>query len=591
MDSAFRRLWLTLGVNVVVLPGLLHPVYAQTQTTTYLPDTSIFPNPERGFYSSVDVNTERDFSSLSNTFLHSYVRIDAYKNGADIGFGDAVLSDLRDGLAAVRAHGKKIILRFAYNFGDYDETHPFHCTNADASEATILKHVGQVASSLEPYKDVIVSFQAGFIGCWGEWHSSWYQGDAEMPPKISIVQRIADTFAWTNSEEGAYPYQSPVAVRYPNLIRNLLASSLTATAKDRIGSHQDCFLASDPDDWGTWGRDPAYTPAQDKALIAALGVDHMVGGETCNVDSPRANCATARAELQMMHFTYLNEDYEPAVIQVFKDQGCFDEFKQKLGYRLRLTSATYSNPGRSGSPFVLQASLANDGYASVIGERPLFAVLDGVGGRFAFRLSADPQSWKSGAPAVVNGSFIVPTTVPAGVYRLSLWLPDRTTSLRADPRYSIRMANQGTWDPATGENVLATNVLIEQTGSFPSRGFHTIAPCRIVDTRAPLSGPALVASEVRAFNVVGACGIPAGATAASLNLTVTQPTATGNLRLFPHGAPVPLTAALNYSAGQTRGNNAIVALGADGRLSVRLTQGTGIAHLILDVNGYFVEEQ
>ena len=44
---------------------------------------------------------------------------------------------------------------------------------------------------------------------------------------------------------------------------------------------------------------------------------------------------------------------------------------------------------------------------------------------------------------------------------------------------------------------------------------------------------------------------------------------------------------INYSAGQTRGNNAIVSLNAAGALTVRCVQASGTVDLIVDVNGYF----
>ena len=71
-------------------------------------------------------------------------------------------------------------------------------------------------------------------------------------------------------------------------------------------------------------------------------------------------------------------------------------------------------------------------------------------------------------------------------------------------------------------------------------------------------------------------------------MTVTQPTSAGNLRLYPGGTALPLVSAINYSPGQTRANNAVVALGAAGDLAVRCGQAAGSStHLILDVNGYF----
>ncbi len=116
-----------------------------------------------------------------------------------------------------------------------------------------------------------------------------------------------------------------------------------------------------------------------------------------------------------------------------------------------------------------------------------------------------------------------------------------------------------------------------------------MAPCRLVDTRkpaGPLEGPALPAGATRIFPMVGTCGIPLTAKAVSVNVTVAQPAAAGDLRLYPGGSP-PQASAINYRAGQTRANNAVSGLGASGGLSVRCDQPEGTVHLILDINGYF----
>ena len=118
----------------------------------------------------------------------------------------------------------------------------------------------------------------------------------------------------------------------------------------------------------------------------------------------------------------------------------------------------------------------------------------------------------------------------------------------------------------------------------------SVPPCRVLDTRdpaGPYGAPALAAGQARSFTIAGRCGIPASASAVALNLTVTQPTAQGNLRLYPSDQAAPATSTLNYTAGQTRANNAIVGLGASGALAVRCTQASGSAHVVLDVSGYF----
>jgi len=74
----------------------------------------------------------------------------------------------------------------------------------------------------------------------------------------------------------------------------------------------------------------------------------------------------------------------------------------------------------------------------------------------------------------------------------------------------------------------------------------------------------------------------------SINVTVTQPTGPGNLRFFPAGGALPTASAINYTAGLTRANNAVIGLSAAGELTARC-QPSGSTHLILDVNGYFAE--
>jgi hypothetical protein len=90
---------------------------------------------------------------------------------------------------------------------------------------------------------------------------------------------------------------------------------------------------------------------------------------------------------------------------------------------------------------------------------------------------------------------------------------------------------------------------------------------------------------IRAF---GHCGIPPGARALAANVTVTGAGAEGHLRVFPTGQALPTTSTVNYRAGQTRANNAVVSLDAFGRFSVFAAQPAGTtAHVIVDLSGYF----
>jgi hypothetical protein len=142
--------------------------------------------------------------------------------------------------------------------------------------------------------------------------------------------------------------------------------------------------------------------------------------------------------------------------------------------------------------------------------------------------------------------------------------------------------------PASGGGSDAFVIKIGEAGS----AFFAVSPCRMVDTRntaGPLGGPALQPGSVRTFLLTGLCGVPSSAKALAVNVTVTQPTAAGDLRLLPNDlCSLPLVSTINYAPGQTRANNAVAALASDGSGGLKVvTDSAGSVHFILDVMGYF----
>lgn len=120
------------------------------------------------------------------------------------------------------------------------------------------------------------------------------------------------------------------------------------------------------------------------------------------------------------------------------------------------------------------------------------------------------------------------------------------------------------------------------------QGYHTVTPCRAVDTR---SGAPVVSGVERLFTLVGGtCNVPTTARALAVNVTVTGPTGMGHVTLSPGNLPAPPTSTLNFAAGRTRANNAVVGLSTDGIGRVKAlasVSGGGTVHLIIDVSGYF----
>jgi glucose/arabinose dehydrogenase/chitodextrinase len=142
-----------------------------------------------------------------------------------------------------------------------------------------------------------------------------------------------------------------------------------------------------------------------------------------------------------------------------------------------------------------------------------------------------------------------------------------------------------------GATAVATRPILVRPAGAETGRYYTVTPCRLLDTReanGPAGGPALSAGLIRTLQIVGSCGVPANAMAVLLNATVIAPTAPGYIQIFPTGSPLPPSSALNFVAGQTRGNNGVYALG-DGQLDFFLGQASGTADAAVDIAGYFVK--
>ena len=131
------------------------------------------------------------------------------------------------------------------------------------------------------------------------------------------------------------------------------------------------------------------------------------------------------------------------------------------------------------------------------------------------------------------------------------------------------------------------------TPSLPSPGtnFHALpAPARILDSRPPPSQVGPFSSPwgggvTRDITVGGAFGVPLGAAAVVLNVTVTGTTGSSFLTLFPAGQSRPNASNLNWTAGRTIPNAVTVKLGTAGKVSVFNLLGS--VDVIVDVAGYY----
>ncbi|HEX7490890.1 MAG TPA: right-handed parallel beta-helix repeat-containing protein [Candidatus Limnocylindrales bacterium] len=129
--------------------------------------------------------------------------------------------------------------------------------------------------------------------------------------------------------------------------------------------------------------------------------------------------------------------------------------------------------------------------------------------------------------------------------------------------------------------------------------FHPIKPVRLLDTRHNngLSGP-LQANTPACFQIAGRDVIPAGATAVTGNLTVTDETEMWAVYLGPDPIAYPSTSTLNFRKGDVTPNGVTVALGTGspgsgpaGYLCATYMSGQGnTTALVFDATGFFTPD-
>jgi Domain of unknown function DUF11 len=193
-----------------------------------------------------------------------------------------------------------------------------------------------------------------------------------------------------------------------------------------------------------------------------------------------------------------------------------------------------------------------------------------------------------GAYDAASGLWTVGRLDPSAADSLSLVFEGRQAGLQT---LLAEVAAATPLDPRPVDNRAMALITVAEEAETAPGGYFTVPPCRAIDTRntaGTWGGPALAAQAARFFPLVGRCGIPTGAKAVAVNLTVTGPTGGGHIRAYAASVPsAPSATVLNFVAGLTRANNAIVALSPAGSFAVYNGMSAGTTHLVVDVVGYF----
>ena len=281
-------------------------------------------------------------------------------------------------------------------------------------------------------------------------------------------------------------------------------------------------------------------------------------------------------------------------------------------YRFTVRAANAHGEGAPSIPWQSVSTTRGPGFHSLVPSR----ILDSRtanGGWNGPLAAAMPRTLKvTGAP----GASSVPEAATAVVMNVtvtgatngsfvSVWPGGeaRPTSSAVNFAPGETIANLVTVKIGTGGTVAfanavgATHVIADivgyydaATGAAAGDRFDALTPRRILDSRTPNGGWAgsLPAGSPRPLAVRQPAvpnGVPATATAVVANVTATNATAGSFLTVWPTGTPRPTASTVNFAAGQTIPNLAVVKIGADGTISI--ANAVGAVDVIVDIVAYF----
>ncbi|MFU8859803.1 MAG: DUF4832 domain-containing protein [Cyclonatronaceae bacterium] len=427
----------------------------------YLPTDEIITNPERGFH--VFTEWRPGSSSLSVQQLIGYrndtrsliIRNYTLSSWKDAPLSENFLNIVRQDFNAARQAGIKVVLRFRYstNIGD-----------PDAPLDIIKTHLDQLKPVFEEHYDVIALMDAGFIGAWGEWHSST-NNLTNTAARKEVLFKILEVL----------PEPRFVNVRTPGYKMFIFNKFTPLTEEDaytgsyisRTGHHNDGFLASSTD-LGTYGNveyEKNYLNQENRFV--------PMGGETGGVsEGEYYKCDNALKEMALLRWSHLNRGWYGPTLQSWINDGCMPEVERRLGYRFVLQNGVYTSQVAPGNLLSFELNLVNEGWASPFNARGFRVLLRSLADPeriYEVHPPEDPRYWHSGEPVGIVHQFGIPADMPEDMYELLLHFPDPEPELYDRPEYAIRTANDGTWESDTGFNSLGH--LVEISSDAPGEAY------------------------------------------------------------------------------------------------------------------------
>lgn len=460
----------------IVIGMCIMPISVNSETETlkdsaidYTEIVSTINNPGAGYTSTVWYECKPDNTPVKNpsgNLVVLFVDIGAFSSGIngekDYDLDESFFSGIRGTLENCRNNGSTVGLRFRYDANGVSNPEP-------ETFEKVLEHIQQIADDgfLNDYEDILMYFESGFAGAWGEQHSGKYTSTEYKAKILDELLKIV-------------PESVSVSVRTPNTIcewagieTGEFADYITETGSDaaRIGLYNDGYMGSDTD-LGTY----TSPSRKDSVEFMKKQMTHAYyGGEfSGNIEFAKQYDTylpqNSIEEMYDTHLSYINSNiwklYQEYTYTADLDtQNCdnsayygetvYQFMRDHIGYRFVLRDSDLTSESKQGGDVTVTFKVENTGFANPVKSHKAEVILEKDGKYIICDTDIDDGKWFSTETASEELNLKLPSDIEAGDWNIYLKLTAGETDAESTKR-TVRFANNDIYNSSLGANYLGT---------------------------------------------------------------------------------------------------------------------------------------
>lgn len=425
-----------------------------------------------------------DYKDEQQSYVHigfSLAAFSAKMGGTDMPLTDDALQSLKLTFDNLRASEMTATIRFTYdpNGIGYKQK-----KDVEPSLDMVLKHVEQVAKIVAQYKDCIYSIDTGFLGPWGEQHTTTL-GEVNEENKETYYRLIETWLEHTNREMNLMVRKPQIFLHWFNTKygKNYTTSNIDTIAKDEtaesmlISVWNDGYLAN-AEDFGTFTN-------REKEVAWLSTRTGMYGGEVEveDVNNFYATGARMVTESFVTHTTHLNYFYNQDAIKsntkgtawkqqtygvgldsalidpLYTSMTYYKYIENHLGYRLVLRRSQMSETVTAGEKLWLKGDIENVGFAPVTTAKKVYVVLT-CGNKVSYQeVDFDVRTILSRTTKTYEFAVNIPADF-SGEVNAYLKIASVYDLTKEENKRQIQFANAGNqYNKELGANLIATFTL------------------------------------------------------------------------------------------------------------------------------------